>query len=161
MEKKGAERSGGNDFRWRRWWSMCRRGAVGELLGQGSENERERECLCLDNKLLQLIYSLAGRAGGWDCWLCCWSQCPYAMKGHRFPRWGMYHIGTMASSWLIAPIKKCKMHCLCVEGYICICIVVLLLDLSLDFLTKRFMVNTQGHIISYILVFMVRERIEL
>lgn len=25
---------------------------------------RERECLCLDNKLLQLIYSLAGRAGG-------------------------------------------------------------------------------------------------
>ncbi len=55
----------------------------------------------------------------------------------------------------MAPINKCKMHCLLVEGCIYICIVVLLLDLALDFLTKRFMVNTQGHIISYILIFVV------
>lgn len=28
------------------------------------QRDREGECLCLDNKLLQVIYSLAGRARG-------------------------------------------------------------------------------------------------
>lgn len=64
------DRSGGNDFQWRRWWSMCRRGAVrsGSYWAK-AVTKGANVCLSLDNKLLQLIYSPAGRAGGWDCWL--------------------------------------------------------------------------------------------
>lgn len=62
-------------LRWRTWWSMCRRGADRGVTGPRPRG-REGECLCLDNKLLRLIYSGAGGLeddwggmGGWDSWL--------------------------------------------------------------------------------------------
>ena len=66
-----------------------RQGATGSRPRGG---ERERECLCLDNKLFRLIYSYAGRAGGWQedgggrAWLLVSVSLCY--ERDHFPRWG-------------------------------------------------------------------------
>lgn len=57
------QRSAGNCFKWKRWWSMLGWEAVWEFLGRSAEEDR----LCLDNKALQLRLSPAGRWGTCVC----------------------------------------------------------------------------------------------